>query len=197
MEGKFITMYGINNIGKSTHAKRLVKRLKARGIDAVYVKYPVYELDPTGIFINDVLRSGDEQEISEEELQMWFALNRYQYEPTLKNHLANGAWVIAEDYTGTGLAWGAAKGADLKWLEEVHKYLMKEDFAIMLEGQRDLNAREQGHIHEGNDALAMKCQDVHRELAQKYGWAVVEIQPNFDDTERLVWEAVSKRFGVS
>jgi len=195
MGGKFITVYGINNIGKSTHAKRLTRRLKAAGIDAVYVKYPVYELEPTGVFINQVLRAGVEQNISEEELQMWFALNRYQYQPTLNDHLAAGTWVIAEDYIGTGLAWGVAKGADLEWLEEIHKYLRKEDFSIMLEGQRDLRARETGHIHENDDDLALRCQEVHRDLAERYNWKTVNVQPNFDETENLVWESMSKKFG--
>ena len=62
----FITLYGINNIGKSTQALRLVERLKAEGFDAVYVKFPVYDVEPTGVYLNQFLRSGGAQEISEE-----------------------------------------------------------------------------------------------------------------------------------
>ncbi|MBI5754595.1 hypothetical protein HZA41_00065, partial [Candidatus Peregrinibacteria bacterium] len=76
--GKFITFYGINNIGKTTHARRLCRRLVDRGIRAEFLKYPIYSIEPTGSFLNKILRSGAKQTISEEELQMWFALNRFQ-----------------------------------------------------------------------------------------------------------------------
>jgi hypothetical protein len=45
--------------------------------------------------------------MDEHELQLWFVLNRYQYEPELKKLLNDGYIVIAEDYVGTGIAWGA------------------------------------------------------------------------------------------
>ena len=124
MKGKFITFYGINNIGKSTHAELLTERLKAEGHDAIFVKFPVYDLNPTGPYLNQFLREG-KQEISEEELQMWFTLNRFQAQPRLKKWLDEGKIIVAEDYTGTGLAWGSLKGADLTWLTEMNKYLIK------------------------------------------------------------------------
>ena len=35
-KGRFIAIYGVNNIGKTTHAKLIVERLKKEGHDAVY-----------------------------------------------------------------------------------------------------------------------------------------------------------------
>ena len=105
----FITLYGINNIGKTTHTVRLVKRLKKAGYDAVRIKYPVYDVHPSGDFLNKVLRSGESQMLSEEELQLWFVLNRTQFQPILKGWLDAGKIVVAEDYTGTGIAWGTTQ----------------------------------------------------------------------------------------
>jgi len=190
MKGKFITIYGINNIGKSTHAKLLVERLIKEGRKAKYLKYPVYEVEPSGVFLNKTLRS-PEQKCSEEELQMWFVLNRYQYEAELKRLLEDGYIVIAEDYAGTGLAWGSAKGLDLSWLEEINKYLLKEDFAILLEGKRDSSAQEKVHVHEQNEKLIKKCDKVHSKLADKYGWKRVMLQEKVEDTAQLIWEALS------
>lgn len=194
--GKFITVYGINNIGKSTHTKRLVRKLDKVGVPAVHVKYPVYDIEPSGPFLNEVLRSGNKQQMSEEELQMWFALNRFQYEKELERLLDNGIWVVAEDYTGTGLAWGAAKGADIEWLLELNKPLLKEDFSLMLDGKRTLAARERGHLHESDDNLANRCQKIHRELAERFGWKVVEVQPLQKNTAALVWNTVNDEFGL-
>jgi thymidylate kinase len=188
-----ITLYGINNIGKSTHALRLVERLKTAGYDAVYVKFPVYEVEPTGMFLNGFLRSGQAQSISEEELQTWFTLNRYQFEPTLKEWLTAGKIVVAEDYTGTGIAWGTIKGADTAWLETLNHYLLKEDLAILLDGERHESAKEAGHLHEDNDSFMKRARGVHLELGQRYDWTVVPVQPTKDETEELLWKVVKAR----
>lgn len=168
--GKFITLYGINNIGKSTQAKLLIKALEKDGLKVSYLKYPIYDLKPTGPFINKVLRSKKGQTISESELQLWFILNRYQFEPKLKDLIATHDVVIAEDYIGTGIAWGMAKGLDETWLEESNKHLLQEDIAILCEGTRHLGAREEAHVHEQNDTLMEKCREVLSHLADKHHW---------------------------
>ena len=186
----FITLYGINNIGKSTQALRLVERLKAEGFDAVYVKFPVYDVEPTGVYLNQFLRSGEAQNISEEELQMWFAMNRFQFEPTLREWLKDGKVVVAEDYTGTGIAWGMVKGASKEWLESLNAPLIKEDLAILLDGERFIKAREEGHIHETNEEFMKLARQIHLELGEAYGWVKIPVQPTKDETEALVWEVV-------
>lgn len=194
-KGLFLAIYGINNIGKSTHARRLVNRLKQEGLDVVFVKYPVYDLEPTGPKINSILRSEAGQKVSEEELQTLFMQNRRDYEPTLNKYLDQGKIVVAEDYTGTGLAWGTAKGLKLGFLEGLNDGLLKEDLAILLTGQRDRRAMEKTHIHERNDELVEKVKQVLLQLATKYGWVTVELQEQIDDTARLVWKEVSNFLG--
>ncbi|MBN1494785.1 hypothetical protein JW911_03570 [Candidatus Peregrinibacteria bacterium] len=193
LRGKFITFYGINNIGKSTHAHILCDRLKKEGFEPVFVKYPVYDVEPTGDFLNKVLRKG-EQKITEEELQLWFSLNRHQYEPELKKHLMDGKTVIAEDYIGTGIAWGMTKGADEEWLESINKYLLRPHLSILLEGERTVQAVEKDHIHETNDELMVKARKIHLSLAKKFAWHVIKMQEKKDDTAKLVWETVKEFF---
>jgi dTMP kinase len=188
-KGKFITIYGINNIGKSTHSKLLVKRLEEQGHKVHYIKYPVYDVEPSGSFIDKILRS-DVQRIPEDELQLWYVLNRYQYQPELKRLLDEGYIVVAEDYTGTGIAWGCAKGLDEQWLEIVNKNLIKEDLGILMEGVRDVRAREDVHVHEQNDDLIERCEGIHSHLADKYGWKRVELQEKIEDTAVLIWDIV-------
>lgn len=185
-----ITLYGINNIGKTTQALRLVERLKEAGHDAAYVKFPVYEIEPTGTFLNQFLRSGDAQEITEEELQMWFTLNRYQFEPTLKKWLDEGKIVIAEDYIGTGIAWGTVKGASTDWLESMNTHLIKEDLAIMIDGERFKEAAEDGHLHESNDEFMKRSRQIHLELAERYDWTVVPLQNGIEKMNDILWDVI-------
>lgn len=189
MRGKFITLYGINNIGKTTQAELLVRALKKNGYKAIYVKYPVYDIKPSGPFINNILRG--HERISEEELQLWFVINRYQFQAKLKKLLEDGYTIVAEDYTGTGIAWGVSKGLDQRWLTEANKYLLKEDFAILLEGKRDLRAKEKNHVHEQNDRLINRCIEVHCQLANKYGWKKIQIQPAIKKTAEILWKIVN------
>lgn len=192
--GKFITFYGVNNIGKSTHARILADRLQKEGFEPVYVKYPIYELKPSGPYLNKILREGD-QKISEEELQLWFTINRHQYENELKKMLMQGKTIIAEDYIGTGLAWGMAKGSNEEWLEQINKYLLRSDMAILIDGEREKKAAEKGHIHETNDNLMRKASKTHRDLAKKYAWYTIKLQEKKENTAKLVWEGVKEYFG--
>lgn len=192
-KGKLITLYGINNIGKSTQAKILIENLKKNGFDAIYLKYPIYNLEPTGPYINKSLRGTDEdKKIDQAQLQMWFALNRYQHENELKQMLAEGKTVIAEDYTCTGLAWGAANGVNLDWLIEINKYLMKEDLAIYMKGKRNLVAREHNHAYESNDDLSEACMFIYDNLALKFDWNKVNVKHSIGETADEIWDVVHK-----
>ncbi len=186
----FITLYGTNNTGKTTHAKRLAAKLEEVGHKVKYVKFPVYDLEPTGPYLNDFIRGGQHQGVTEAELQMWFALNRYQFEPTLKKWLDDGYTVVAEDYIGTGIAWGTAKGLDAFWLESLNRYLVQEDLAILIDGPRVLSAKEKTHIHEESDELIEKCRLVLQDLGEKYGWRNVMLQDKIEDTAALIWDIV-------
>lgn len=188
----FIAIYGINNIGKTYHSNLIVERLNKLGKSAVYFKYPIYSLSPSGPFLNRVLRSSKKQKMSEEELQLWFVLNRCQFEPELKKMLADGEIVVAEDYVGTGIAWGAAKGADLKKLELMNKFLVQPDVAILMDGERKLSSKEEKHIHESDDLLMQKCKKVYLKLAKKYGWEIVKVDKDKNITAERIWKSLHK-----
>lgn len=193
-KGIFITLYGINNIGKTSHALRLVARLKKMSIPAMYLKYPVYKQKPTGPLLNKMLRSQKKQGISEAELQLWFVLNRYQFQPKLKKLLDQKKVIIAEDYIGTGIAWGLTKGAKFRELENMNKFLVQPDLSILIDGKRILRAKERKHIHERDDKLVRKCQRVFRRLAKRYKWNVVQLADDRDITAARIWNSIKNSF---
>lgn len=170
-KGFFITLYGINNLGKTRQAKKLVKWLNENNYKAKYLKYPIYALKPSGPIINEQLRGVKGQTISEEKLQRWFAVNRLQYEPNLVKKLKSGITVVAEDYTGTGLAWGEAKGANPQYLRQINKILLKEDISILFRGERFKSGIEERHVNENNPYLIdVVCKEIHDKLAVEFGW---------------------------
>lgn len=190
-KGLFITIYGINNLGKTTHAELLEKRLISMGLKVKRLKYPIYDVEPSGVYINRLLREeGFRPDVSVEEFQLWYVINRYQYEAELKRFINEGYIVIAEDYSGTGIAWGIAKGLDEEWIINANSKLLKPDLSILFEGRRKLNSIESQHKHEQNFDLTEKCRFVHENLAEKFAWKKMTVEENIDDTAKNLWEIV-------
>ena len=146
--GRFIVIYGANNLGKSKQLDMLEEEWKAIGRPYTRIKYPIYE-SPSGIVINLELRGAEEDKLhlSAEELQELFAYDRRDFEPELNNLLSEGD-VFAEDYEGTGKTWGLTYGVDRAKLEEFNKGLKRPDVVLCLDGERFSTGIEKGHKHE-------------------------------------------------
>lgn len=193
--GKFVVVYGTNNLGKSTQMNLLAERLREEGREVELLKYPIYELEPTGPIINAVIREG--LEITETELQRLFAQNRRDFEPFLmKGVLEKGKWGIAEDYKGTGIAWGVARNIPLEVMEEMNSGLLEEDLAILLDGEQFISGIERGHRNEPSPEW-QRARQVHKELAERYGWQVVEANRSPREIADEIWGIVTRRLLMS
>lgn len=192
-EGIFIVIYGANNLGKSVQAEKLVESFKEAGFKAELIKYPIYDLKPTGPKINEILRSGNKQSISEEEFQELYAQNRRDYQPQLCKKIHDGINIVAECYTGTGLAWGWTKGADLEKLIEINQGLVEPDIAILLDGERFVQGKEERHQHESNEQWWEQCRLNFMKLAQRFGWEVVEANQSVEEVHRDILNIIEKK----
>ncbi len=189
MNGKFVVLYGANNLGKTTQAKMLVDCFKDKRIEATYIKYPRYDLASTGPVIYDILH-GKKPLPTEEELQKLFVQNRADFEPTLKEMLGRGTWVIAEDYIGTGIAWGMVRGLKVEDLEKLNEGLLKEDLGILIYGSRFKHSVEKGHINEESEEVWKKAQEKHLELAKRYGWKKINANQEKQKIAEEIWKIV-------
>lgn len=84
------------------------------------------------------MKEGSPRGFSGDEFQILRVLNRTQYEPILLSKLESGTWIVAEDYTGTDIAWGVGAGAYQDFLEEINSHLLKEDMAFSFVGKGSL-----------------------------------------------------------
>ncbi len=192
MRGKFLVIYGPNNIGKSTQVRLLAKHLIDEGKQVLIVKYPIYDLSPTGPLINDVLRHG--KKMTDLELQTVYAQNRRDFQPVLEKILVAGIFVVAEDYTGTGIAWGTTMGLSITKLEEINKKLLQPDIAILLDGPRFIQAIEKGHKYEdGGTEIWEKNRKIHLQLGERYGWLKVKVDGPAEKVHQQIWQLVSNR----
>jgi thymidylate kinase len=185
--GKFIAIYGTNGIGKTTQTERLVAFLQAYGKNASRLKYPIYDLEPEGSFIYKYLRDPKfraKNELSTHELQKKYADNRKRYEKELKRRLNNGEWIVAEDYLGTGIAWGLTWGGNLEYLEKINSKLFKTDLAILMHGERFNTAIEKDHRNEMNADRIQICKNFHFLLSRLHSWKIVNANQKVDKVQR-------------
>jgi dTMP kinase len=191
-KGKFIVVYGINNLGKTTQAKLLVEKLIREGHRAEYLKYGVYNIIPSGILLEKYLRKGNPHNLLAREFQIIQVLNKTQFESTLKEKLNSGINIIAEDYVGTGLAWGIGAGISEKFLEFINSHLLKEDLVLLLDGERFKDAIEANHIHEEDEGLTARVRQIHLDLAKKYNWFIINANQKINVVHNLIWQEVKK-----
>jgi thymidylate kinase len=190
--GKLIVFYGLNNLGKTTQAHLLVERLKKEGYLAEYLKYAIYSLKPSGPILNNYLREGNQYQLTPREFQIIQVLNRTQYEPILKEKLEKGIQIVAEDYIGTGLAWGIGAGVDEKFLRELNSHLLKEDLAILFEGERFIKGVEKSHLHETNQELIEKVRLIHQRLAEEFNWKRIQANQSKEKVHQDIWKLVKE-----
>jgi dTMP kinase len=190
--GKFIVLYGINNLGKTTQAKLIVEKLASRGISAEFLKYPLYEIKPSGSLINNYLRGGNQHSLNAREIQIIYVLNKTQFEKTLEEKLNAGINIIAEDYVGTGLAWGIGTGVDESFLKELNSHLLKEDLAFLFDGERFLASKETSHKHETNDELMQKVRQVHQRLGEEFGWIKIDANLSVEEINEKLFAEIIK-----
>lgn len=193
MSGKLIVFYGINNLGKTTQAKLLVERLIKEGYQAKYLKYAVYGLEPSGPLLNDYLRKNNPLKLTPREFQILQVLNRYQYQSLLLQELRKGVHIVAEDYVGTGLAWGIGAGVDEKFLKSLNKDLHREDLSFLFTGQRFREAVEDGHAHEANEKLTEQVRLVHERLGREFGWININSNETKEVVHEKIWQIVAKK----
>ena len=190
MSGKFIVIYGSNNIGKSTQAEILANSIS----NCVQLKYPIYDLKPTGALLNQILRYPEmlTKTYTEREIQEIYVQNRADYEPVLKKLLTKGRNVLAEDYIGTGIAWGLTRGLSLVDCEKLNEGLLVPDISILLDAEyRYVDAIEKNHKNENDQELWIKNRNIYRRLAEYFGWEVVNANQLPEVVTRNIFDKIN------
>lgn len=108
--GVFLAIEGTDGSGKSTQFKRLVDRLTHEGHDVVTFDFPQYEL-PSSYFVREYLQGsyGTATDIGPYTGSLFYALDRFEAAPKIKEALAQGKVVIACRFVGSNMAHQGTK----------------------------------------------------------------------------------------
>lgn len=162
-------------------------------------KYPVYDLSPTGTLIFEAIKGGNPKNLSAGEIQALMAKNRFDFEKEeqiLFN--SNGSVpyfsflfpIVAEMYTGTGIAYGIGDGVSKEYLLALNCGLRVPDVSILLDGQRFMGSIERGHRFEEDAEKTENIRQIHLELAADRGWHIVNANRSVVEVHERIWTLI-------
>ena len=136
MTGRFITIEGIEGVGKTTQVTRLAAALSVRGIEPVITREPGGT--PLAEKIRDlVLHPREEPLPPTAELLLMFAARAVHLANHIEPHLHAGRWVLCDRFTDATYAYqGAGRGMDaaaIGALESLVQGTRRPDLTLLLD----------------------------------------------------------------
>jgi dTMP kinase len=103
-KGKFITLEGVEGVGKSTNLEVIQAFLEAKGVDFIVTREPGGT--PIAEEIRDLLLANREEKLHEiSELLLIFAARSQHLEALIKPALERGQWVLCDRFTDATYAY--------------------------------------------------------------------------------------------
>ena len=126
----FICIEGLDGCGKTTHAKRLAKKLW-ESHNAVYTAEP--SRGKIGTFIRNRYQNSKKRLSSVAEALL-FAADRLEHvENEVLPALRRGKLVISDRYIYSSLAYQGATGLSLDWIKKINEHALRADFAVFID----------------------------------------------------------------
>ncbi len=134
--GRFLTIEGIEGVGKTTQLARLSQALRERGIAHVVTREPGGT--PLAEKIRDiVLNARDEALPPKAELLLMFAARAVHLQNLVEPNLKAGRWVLCDRFTDATYAYqGGGRGMggdDIRTLETLVQGTRRPDLTVLLD----------------------------------------------------------------
>lgn len=139
--GKFITIEGIEGVGKSTNISVLVDRIESSGRQVLTTREPGGT--PLAEDIRDLLKDRDEEPIPEiAELLLMFAARSLNVNNVIIPALEAGHWVVCDRFTDSSRAYqGGGRGIPMEIIDRLADWVHRDawpDLTILLDAPVDL-----------------------------------------------------------
>ncbi|MEJ2061137.1 MAG: dTMP kinase [Gammaproteobacteria bacterium] len=136
MRGRFITVEGIEGVGKSTHLKLIESLLQAAGLEVVLTREPGGT--PVAEAIRRVLLDTELPAMhSDTELMLMFAARAEHLRTLIEPALQRGAWVVCDRFTDATYAYqGGGRGLDTTRIAALESWVqgaLRPDYTLLLD----------------------------------------------------------------
>jgi dTMP kinase len=189
--GYLVAIEGIDAIGKNTHSNLLYKWLGSKGFQTTLMSFPDYHT-PIGKEIRLFLSGKRDYPL---ELQhILFAANRWEKAEEINSLLSSGEIIMIDRYTSSNLAYGKAKGLDVRWLAGLEKGLPEADLVLVLDAPpgslRSRRPSTSKDVNERSSQIQAQAQKAYRELSKTQGWKLINAVGSIEDVQEEVLNAL-------
>ncbi len=219
-QGTFIVIEGTDGSGKGTQFKRLVARLESEGYDVATFDFPQYD-QPSSYFVREYLNGkyGTADAVGPYTGSLFYALDRYEAAPKIRQALAEGKVVLANRFTGSNMAHQGTKFANAEqrkgyfiWLDNLEFQMLgipRPDQSIVLRvpaeiaqqlvDQKDERSYtdKKRDIHEADLRHLQRTVEVYDDLCHLFPKDFLRIDcvrsgklMSIDQVEDMVWHTV-------
>jgi dTMP kinase len=219
--GKFIVIDGTDGSGKTTQLNLLKEKLEYEGYTVEVADFPQYNTKSAGL-VEEYLsgKYGQADEVDPYKASIFYAVDRFDASPKIKQWLQEGKVVLANRYTSASLGHQGCKIDNplerkvfFNWLYDLEYKIFeipKPDLTIILQVEPEISftlakdrAREDWKgkttdIHENNFEHLKKAEQTYLEIANNLpGFRLIKCTHNNQILSReaihfLVWLATSQ-----
>ena len=190
--GKFITIEGIEGVGKSTHMDSLVASIAAKGHKVISAREPGGT--PTAERIRDVVLGHNDEPISDiAELLLMFASRSLLVENVIRPALNAGSWVVCDRFVDASRAYqGGGRGIPMQQVNELATWVLgdlRPDLTILLDAPVEIGLSRASS--RGNpDRLDVERAEFYTRVRETYlalseaepdRWIIVDASGELDD----------------
>lgn len=218
--GTFIVVEGTDGSGKGTQVAKLIERLASEGYDVASFDFPQYD-EPSSHFVKQYLNGkyGTAEEVGPYTGSLFYALDRYEAAPKIRQAIADGKIVIANRFTGSNMAHQGTKFFNPEqrrgyfiWLDNLEFEMLKiprPDRSIVLrvpaaiaqtlvdqkearsytDKKRDMHEADLNHLERSVEVFDDLCQLFPKDFA-RVDCVRDDKLLDIDTVHSLLWQAV-------
>jgi len=199
--GLFIVFEGVEGAGKTTHLRRLSRRLDQLGIAHLVVREPGGT--PAGERIRNIILDPGSELFPETEILLLLAARAEFVRRVVVPALQRGELVLGDRYELSTLAYqGVARGIGIDKAREINAFAtagLRPDGTVLLRIDPESG---RGRKTDAADRMEMESVAFHRAVADAYD-ELAETEPNVisvdsgdapDVVQRRIWNQLAKRW---
>ena len=179
MTGKFITVEGIEGVGKTTNIEFILQQLRGLGKDVVVTREPGGT--PLGEAIRGLLLDPEYTGMSPDcELQLMFAARAEHLARVIKPAMEAGQWVLCDRFTDATWAYqGGGRGLDagkIARLEDLVQGDFRPDLTLLLDVPVEIGLERAGkrgkldRFEQETVDFFERVRQAYLDMARQAGW---------------------------
>lgn len=203
MRGAFITIEGIEGVGKTSSLAAIERRLGSRGVRTLLTREPGGTL--FGERLRELLLNGEHEEpiVPEAEALLMFAARAQHLARVIVPALERGDWVVCDRFTDATFAYqGGGRGVDRRFLECLRAGVqrgLEPDLTLLLDapvdvGRARIAARDHDRFEREHAEFFERVRAAYLELAERHPERITVIDASLpvDGVERQLEDRLDR-----